>query len=114
MRKFNEKRKHPRINVSIPLQYKELRGNSYLSKGTLTKNISESGIKFISDSFISLAHRLIVEINLPSNPKPVKAISRVVWIKKLDAGNNYEVGNQFLAMTREDEAIISDYAKKAV
>ena len=106
-------------NVNIqestcPFLYKELRGNSHLSRGTLTKNISEGGMKFISDSFISLAHRLIVEINLPSNPKPVKAISRVVWIKKLGTGNNYEVGNQFLAITTEDEAIMSDYAKKAV
>ncbi|OGW74617.1 MAG: hypothetical protein A2Z72_07305 [Omnitrophica bacterium RBG_13_46_9] len=109
MSDFIEKRKFPRVEVSVPLRYKKLYGTTYLSSGTLTKNISEGGIRFSTDKFISLACRLLLELRLPSVPRSIKAISKVAWIKRLPSGNVYEVGNQFLAMTKEDDKIISDY-----
>ena len=92
---FSEKRKHPRIDIRIPLRYKELRATSPVSKGALTKNLSAGGVRFHSDKFISLSCRMILEINLPFISKPLRAISKVAWIKKLPAGDDYEIGNQF-------------------
>lgn len=111
MAEFTEKRKYRRVDIAIPLRYKELRGNSYLSKGTLTKNISEGGVRFRTHKFLSLACHLVVEMSLPSIAKPVKSIAKVAWIKKLPAGDDYEVGNQFLAMSNEDESVLSEYMK---
>jgi len=112
MLSFGEKRRHQRIDVKVPLQYKEL-GGEKISKGTLSKNVSEGGIKFHTDKFISLACRLVVEMSIPSSTKPIRAISKVAWIKKLPVGDTYEVGNQFLDMTKEDKSIMSDYVKKS-
>ena len=110
---FSEKRRYPRLDIHVPLQYKELQGKTQ-AKGTLTRNISEGGVKFFSDNFISLACRMVVDVNLPTVSKPIRAISKVAWIKKLPTGETYEVGNQFLDMTKEDKVMIAEYVKQAV
>ena len=110
----SEKRKHPRVDVSVPLRYKELRGKKYLADGTMTKNVSEGGVRFRANRFISLACHLLVEMKLPSLAKPIKAVSKVAWIKKLGTDNDYEIGNHFLALSNEDEEALSKYVKENI
>jgi len=107
------KRKHPRIDVSFPLRYKELHEKEDLTRGTLSKNLCEGGVRFKSDRFISLACRLVVELNFPEIKEPVRAVARIAWIKKLPTGNDYEVGNQFLNMSKEDKKAVSGYLKNS-
>ena len=108
---FIEKRKFPRAKVSLPLRYKKLRGNTYLAKGTLTKDLSEGGIRFLTNVFLPLACHLVVEIMLPRK-KPIKVICKIAWIRKRRSDSSYEIGNQFLAMSDKDETTISAYARK--
>jgi len=109
-----EKRRHKRLDYNLPVQYKNLRKTGELPAGSLTQNISEGGVCFKSSEFISLACRLVVEITLPANPKPIKAISKVAWIKKLPAGDQYELGNQFLEIAKEDKVHINNFINKVV
>lgn len=108
-----DKRKFKRLDARIPLQYKEL-GGAKIAQGTLTKNLSEGGVRFTSDKFISLACRLVVEMSLPAMQKPVRAISKIAWIKKVPSDDGYEVGNQFLDMTKEDRAVISGFINNSL
>lgn len=110
----NEKRRFPRIDIRVPLQYKELREGTQASKGALSRNLSEGGVRFNTDKFVSLACRMVIELNIPSSPKPIRAISKVAWIKKLSVGEDFEIGNQFLDMSREDRSMIADYVTKSV
>ena len=41
--------------------------------------------------------------------KPVKAISKIAWIRKTASGDDYEVGNQFLEMSKGDKELIDGY-----
>lgn len=107
-----EKRRYKRVESNLPLQYKNLRKSFDLPVGSLTKNLSEGGVSFKSNEFISLACRLVVEISIPSVPKPIKAISKVAWIRKLPAGDQYELGNQFLDMAKEDKQHIINFVNK--
>jgi len=100
-----------RIKLAIPLQYNELHGNTYLTKGTLTKDLSSGGVQFTSDRFIGLACHLMLEMQLPSMSKSIKAISKPAWIRKTRCGTNYEIGSQFLALTSEDASLLSDFIK---
>ena len=109
-----EKRRYKRIESKLPLQYKNLRKPGEPPTGSLTKNISEGGICFKSNEFISLACRLVVEISLPTAPKPIKAIAKVAWIKKTPNGDQYELGNQFLDMTKEDKAQIINFVNSVL
>ena len=108
---ITENRKHTRIEASIPLRYKELRGNTYLTKGTLSKNLSEGGTRFNTDKFIPLSAHLMIEMRLPKASRDIKMVSKIAWIKKLPACDDYEIGSNFLAMSAEDETLISNFMK---
>ena len=108
MPNFAEKRKFARIHGHFAVKYKDLKKKDEEFRGTVSRNLSEGGIRFRSDRFISLACRLVVELNVPELTKPIRAISKIAWIKKLPAGDDYEAGNQFLEMSRQDREIIQD------
>ncbi len=116
MENYNEgqnKRKYQRVGASLNLQYRDLRKSTDMPKGSLLKNISEGGVCFSTREFMSLACRLVLNINLPNNSKPIKAISKVAWIKRMPAGDQYEMGNQFLEIAREDREQIVDFVNSS-
>ena len=105
-----ERRKFERVKTHVPVRYRTLRGNAGgVGSSSLTKNLSSGGIRFRTAEFISMACRLILELDIPMFTKPVKAISKVAWIKKSPSGNDYEIGNQFLEMSKQDKELISEY-----
>ena len=108
-----EKRRYKRVDTKLALQYRDLKKGSDLPKGSLLKNISEGGICFSSKQFMSLACRLVLDISLPNSVKPIKAISKVAWIRRLPLGDQYELGNQFLEIAKEDKAQIVDFVNSA-
>jgi c-di-GMP-binding flagellar brake protein YcgR len=111
---MEEKRRHKRVESNFPVQYRNLRKPGIPSVGTVTRNLSEGGVCFKSNEFVSLACRLVVEVSLPNSPKPVKAISKVAWIRKTPSGDQYELGNQFLEITKEDRAAIVNFVNQTM
>ncbi len=107
-----EQRRHTRVNLSAPVQYKNLRGVTDVPAMSVTRNLCEGGVCFQTSKFISLACRLVVEISIPNSPKPIKAISKVAWIRKLPYTDLYELGNQFLEITKEDKANILKFVSQ--
>ena len=106
-----ERRRFQRAESNLPVKYRNLKMAS-ASVGSLTKDISEGGIRFNTGEFISLACRLVVEITIPTVQRPIKAISKVAWIKKHPTNDKYELGNQFLEISKEDRAAITDYVSR--
>jgi c-di-GMP-binding flagellar brake protein YcgR len=107
------KRRHARVDSIFPVQYRNLRKAGVMPAGSMTSNLSEGGVCFKSNEFISLACRLVVEISLPNVTKPVKAISKIAWIKRVPESDQYELGNQFLEITKEDRANIVNFVNQA-
>jgi hypothetical protein len=108
----SEKRKFQRVATHIPVKFRRLRQTEGTdAKSTITRNLSEGGVRFKSDEFISRACRLVVELDMPMFTKPVKAISKVAWIKKSPNGEDFEIGNQFLEISKEDSALVAEYVK---
>ena len=106
----SEKRKHPRVNTHVPLKYRKLRdGAGVPGESSISRNLSEGGVRYKTAEFVSMACRLILELNIPMFTKPVKAISKVAWIRKTASGDAYEVGNQFLEMSKKNRKLISEY-----
>jgi len=107
--RFEEKRRTIRITMSIPFEYKKLRGAPGAKKGGITKDLSMGGVRFITDEFLPYTARLVLDITLPLPQRSISAVSKISWIKKLPAGEKYEVGNQFLEMSKEDKDRLSVY-----
>jgi len=107
---IDEKRKFQRVKTHIPVKYRKLRdGAGSEGIGSLSRDLSEGGIHFRANEFISMACRLILELDVPMLTKPIKAISKVAWIKKAGSESEYEVGNQFLEISKKDRELISEY-----
>ncbi|NQT46737.1 MAG: PilZ domain-containing protein [Candidatus Omnitrophica bacterium] len=107
-----DKRRFPRIEFRMPVQYHNLKNPREGSIGSLTKNISEGGVKFVANEFLPLASRLVMEISLPTVPRPIKAIAKVAWVRKTAVAEQYEVGNQFLEISRDDKNHLTDYINR--
>lgn len=101
--KFKEKRKFPRFRMSVPVEYRMLRGSPEAKKGSVISDISAGGVRFITDEFLAFTARMVLDITLPIPERPVSAVSKVAWIKKLPIGEKYEIGNQFLEMSKDDK-----------
>ncbi|MFC1644180.1 PilZ domain-containing protein [Candidatus Omnitrophota bacterium] len=115
MKEQIDKRKYPRVKTHIPVRYRKLRdGAGFQGASSISKNLSEGGIRFRTAEFISMACRMILELDIPMFNKPVKAISKVAWIRKSPSGDDYEVGNQFLEMSKKDKELISEYVDSLV
>ena len=112
MSETDNKRKYSRAKTHIPVRIRTLRdGAGIEGTSSVIKNLSEGGIRFRTANFISMACRLLLELDLPMFSKPVKAISKVAWIRKSPSGDDYEVGNQFLEMSKKDKELISEYVE---
>jgi c-di-GMP-binding flagellar brake protein YcgR len=110
----NERRRFPRVEHGAPIQYKKLKSPGEPPAGAVSRDLGQGGVRFLINEFLSLASRLVIEINLPSSNRPLKAISKVAWIRKVPYGDQYEVGNQFLDMTKEDKKLINDYVDSLI
>jgi len=108
-----ERRRFGRINARVPLQFKDIQRPIEIYNGTLTKDISEGGVRFTSNDFLSIFTRLFVEVSVPSFSRPIKAISKVAWIQKQPRANQYIVGLQFLDMTEEDRKHLAAFIAKS-
>ena len=112
MNEATEKRKFTRVKTHIPVKYRKLReGAGSVGFGSLSRDLSQGGVQFRAEEFISMACRLIVEVDIPMLTRPVKAISKVAWIRKTDSGDDYEIGNQFLEISKKDRELISEYVE---
>jgi len=108
------KRRFRRICSGVPVQFKNLRMPTEIPSDTVTRNLSEGGVCFEASKFISLACRLVVEISIPTSPKPIKAISKVAWIRKIPSSEKYELGNQFLEITKEDKQHVLNFVNESL
>ncbi|MDD4957641.1 MAG: PilZ domain-containing protein [Candidatus Omnitrophica bacterium] len=110
MENHTDNRRFERVTTHIPVKYRKIGGSPGESGvGTITKNLSEGGVRFRAPEFVSRACRLLLELDMPMFNKPVKAISKVAWIRKLPSGTDYEIGNQFLEISRQDKELVSEY-----
>lgn len=113
MNKHEERRRCMRIKTHVPLKFSKL-SNSPGSEGegSVTRNLSEGGICFRASEFVPLAQRLILALSIPQIKESIRTISRVAWIRKVETGDEYEIGIQFLEMNKRDKGVILDLIKK--
>lgn len=108
-----DKRKHPRVQVSIPVQYKvinqteealtvvamEQKKNLLVGK---SKDVSAEGLYLMSERHLQRGDILKLEVLLPHENRPLRAFSEVVWTTNDPAGGRFGAGIYFMALRDED------------
>ncbi len=88
-----ERRKSERIQSRWPLRY-QFKGQSEFYD-TVTRDISEGGLRFITNQFLPNFSEVMLEVSLQPSMQPVRALAKVAWIQKLRHSDQYHVGAQF-------------------
>jgi len=89
----------------------------------IAKDISEMGLRFESDKFISPSISMEIEIYQPldylkSRIVSIYVLAKVVWIKEIEksdrceANNRYFGGLKFTKIGKQDKSIIANYVKE--
>ena len=105
---MKERRKNPRVSVSFPIECKELTQSGYFC--TVSKDLSISGARIVSNDFMSKDDSLRVNINLIDSVVPLKA--KVVWCKKERVPNRYSIGLEFIELTAEGKSNLARFLNK--
>jgi len=119
-----DKRKHPRIKVTIPVQYKVINETEEAmaaleEKKTMvagnSKDVSAEGLFLVSDRLLEKGDILKIEVVLPDEAKPVRAFSEVMWVS--DHGlpeKKHGAGIYFMALRDEDADRIGRFIAKVL
>ncbi len=90
---FQQKRKHPRVEVNIPLDFRTV-GEANQGQG-LVVNASETGLLIQTFKEMTVGKKIVIEVIVSGRAKPFKftAIAEIIW-KDLCAWEDWE-GNQY-------------------
>jgi len=89
-----DKRNSERILFDSSIRYFKKGATEY--SDTLGKDISYSGIGFISNEFIPKKSHLMFEMHSPWRTEPIQTLAEVVWISKQPCSERFEIGARFL------------------
>ena len=88
---IQNRRKYGRADISFPVECDILPKKSYFY--TVSKDLSSSGAKIITDRFLAKGNTLKIHINLIDQMVEIKA--RVAWCNKERASERYLTGVEF-------------------
>ena len=76
---------------------------------SLTKNISEGGIRFVTRERFESGTYLAVDIHVPDRKSPIRTLTKVVWTKKRPLRSGYDTGVRFIKVDEGDRKDLSYY-----
>lgn len=101
------KRRHRRIMEYTSISYRLF--SSPKVEHFLTRDISESGVRFLSYEFLTKDTLLELTVNLKKIPFSFETQAVVRWIRKDSTGERYEVGAEFLDIPQKAHQILTQY-----
>lgn len=104
-----DRRHFLRLSASVSIKFRRISDGKVVNRQKITKDISISGIRFLSDEFIPVSSYLKVNLSLRRSVKPLEFICRVVRIKSVFNAETYEIGAQILQIDKESYNQIKKY-----
>ncbi len=89
----NERRQFKRVGHSeaVEFQYK----SDFMGNGSLSCDLSESGIRLTVNDFVALGTEMFLQIRLGAE-NFVSCNGRVVWVRQLPHSERYQLGVEFM------------------
>lgn len=104
-----ERRRFLRLSTSVQIKFRRISNGCALGRQKLTKDISITGLRFLSDELIPVSSYLKANLIVKKNQKPIEFICRVVWVKSLYSDESYEIGAQIFQIDKENYKQIKSY-----
>lgn len=109
-----ERRRLPRLKFSAPIQFRNILRPQESFIGSLSKDLSASGVRLTTFTFLPKDTRLVLLLSLPGFLKPTRIIARVVWMQRQRFTDAYDCGVQFLEIATEDRNRIADVVERGI
>jgi len=104
-----DKRNFQRFNVNVAVRYRILESLA-IPKVSQTEDMSEGGIRMTLSEYVRPETRLELTIHIPSQPWPIMAIGRVVWVKPESLNKQFITGIQLTYIRQKDKKLFYQYA----
>jgi hypothetical protein len=102
---LREKRKHPRVNMELPLEYRVL--DAPHPHGAMVVNASESGLLVHSVKDLPIGTKLNIAVLFPNGLEfsNFEVLAEIVWKDKYWEENRekYKFGLKFVLISEEDQ-----------
>ena len=113
---FVERRRFPRLNVSVDIEYSILKKESLHGNESITKNISAGGICLIVYEDVKVGSLLDLKINISEINYSINVKGKVIWSSSFSIGSDqrdrYDLGIEFTDINETDRQKISQYVFK--
>jgi len=90
---MKERRRYKRFSLLIPLKIQRFYSNKI--ENTITRDISQGGLRIKSECFFMPKERIKI---LLDNPLFNAVNGRIVWIKKMQLPDSFEAGIEFIEL----------------
>jgi len=95
---MNERRNFLRIPLNVPIKFR--RAGFIQGEKNLSKDLSVSGVRFLSQEFVPVNTTIKVELNTTDNSEPIQFMARIMWIRSYD-DEVYEIGAEICEISKE-------------
>ncbi|MGD9015294.1 MAG: PilZ domain-containing protein [Candidatus Omnitrophota bacterium] len=90
---MRERRRFVRITESLKLSYEVM--SQAMVRDSLTKDIGQGGIRFLSQEFIPKNSLLKIRLIIEKIPFSFETYAKVVWVRQESRRGRYEIGVEF-------------------
>ena len=115
-----ERRRFIRVSIPFSVRYQKESKNpgkneplaglvEDVMRLSLSKDISESGIRIVTKERFELGTSLAVDIYAPDRKTPIRTLSTVVWTKKRAFRSGYDTGIRFTKVEKGGRKDLSFY-----
>lgn len=102
-----ERRRQPRIGLRYPLGFREVAAHPPVVHRGVTLDVSRTGLRFRTDSFLPAGAFLFVELSLPGRGMHASG-ARTVWVRQSPSAGHWEVGTQFVRQSGDADALLAE------
>ena len=106
---MEERRRFVRVPGNLRLSYKII-PNVKIGE-SITKNISEGGLRFFVNEFIPKNNFLKIRMTLGKKCFSFEILTRVAWIREDSLFARHEIGVEFINMPKETTEALVDFIK---
>ena len=106
---MGERRRFIRIPENLPISYEVLPNTK--TRSFLTKDISEEGIRFFIHKPLPKYSLLKIKLSLEKTSFCLEAIVRVKWVRQEIPSQRYEIGAEFINISKGAKEHLIDYIR---
>lgn len=107
-----ERRKYLRLEASVEVKYKVIGKPGEVK--VFAKDISAGGLCIFTQENLASNTPLELKIKIPDLVDPIQALGKVIWQKKTESSQNFDMGIEFTGISDFDRFNMNRYIMERI